>query len=104
MDDPDSFPALTAWAAVSDDDRREVSRLARQGKEHPDERVAAAARNWAEVLLVDDAFWGEDRRWRRAFAVPGLLLTGEFGFSDWVEHRSEQRWASGVLGASRHQR
>lgn len=99
MTDAESFTAWTAWTAVSDEERQEVARLARQGREHPDERVAAAARGWAEVLLVDDVHWREDRWWRRFFVIPGFLYLAEVGFTEWLEHRAEQAWARRVLRA-----
>ena len=101
MRDAESFPAWSAWTTVSDEERKAVSRFASQGREHPDERVAAAARGWAKVLLVDDDSWHEDRWWRRVLAVPGFLAVGEIGFTEWLEHRAEERWARRVLRASR---
>ena len=97
--DAERFPAWTAWSGLTDEERRAVERLAKRGRQHPDQRVAEAARAWAEVLVVDEDFWKEDRWWRRVFSLPDLLLWGDGGFTDWLEHRSEQRWARRVLRA-----
>jgi hypothetical protein len=51
------------------------------------------------VLVVDDEFWREDRWWRRAAALPGLLLLGDVGLREWLERRAEQRWAQRVVRA-----
>ena len=63
--------------------------------------MATAARHWAEVIVANDDFWREDRWWRRAIAVPSLLLLGDGGLGEWFEHRTEQRWARRVLRAGR---
>ena len=98
--DADRFPAWTAWSALSEEERRAVGRLAKQGRAHPDQRVADSARAWAEVLASNSEDWREDRWWRRAAAVPGLLLLGDGGLTDWLQHRAEQRWARRVLAVN----
>jgi hypothetical protein len=102
MNDAERFPRWTAWASLTEEERRAVGRLAKRGREHPDQRVAAAARGWAEVVVANDDSWREDRWWRRVFAVPSLLLLGDGGFMEWwVGRRVEQRWARRVLRARR---
>ena len=101
MTDAEDFPAWTAWSSLTHEERLAVGQLAKRGRQHPDERVASAACGWAEVVVANDDYWKEDRWWRRAFAVPSLLLLGDGGLTEWIEHRAEQRWARRVLRARR---
>jgi hypothetical protein len=95
-EDADPTPAYTAWCTLTADEVRLVTELARQGKRHPDERVAEIASNWALVLLGD-----QDKPRRTGWGwLPGHLLVAaslwyDDGLSGWVE----RRWARRVLAA-----
>lgn len=96
---PEQFPAWAAWSSVTEADKAEVARLAKQGQPHPDRRVEQAACGWAEVLLGAAEVEHQDRWWNRLFAP----LEPLFGLDDWLERRADTRWARRVLRASGHQ-
>ncbi len=96
---PEQFPALTAWSALTEGERAEVTRLANRGQPHPDRRVEQAACGWAEVLLGAAEVEHQDRWWNRLFAP----LEPLFGLDDWLERRADTRWAKRVLRASSNQ-
>jgi hypothetical protein len=92
----DPTPAYTAWCSLTADEVRQISELARQGRRHPDERVAEIASNWALVLLGDQnkprrAGWG----WLPGHLLLAASLFYDDGWLDWLD----RRWARRVLAA-----
>ena len=94
---------LAAWSALTEQQRQEVTRLAKQGHRHPNPAVAAAAEGWAEVLLHDTDLQREHRWWWRALGIPAFILLVETGLSGWFERRADRRWATRVLAARAHE-
>lgn len=99
MSDPERFPSLAAWSALSQQQRLDVTRLAKRGRRHPDPAVAQAAHAWAEVLLVDVAVQHEERWLRCATWLPSFLTALDSGILDWLERRADRRWAQRVVVA-----
>lgn len=98
----DQTPAWTAWSALDERTRDEVSRLARAGVRHPNDAVAAAARGWADVLLGSAENDHAERWWRRGFVVVAVLLTAWWApmvFPDGDSVRAEKAWALRVIAA-----
>lgn len=47
----DRYELLRSWWRLPDEQRREVRRLSRDGRHHPDAEVAWVAWRWAETVL-----------------------------------------------------
>jgi hypothetical protein len=98
-DEPTSFDE---WATPSQEQRLEVSRLARQGLAHPDPEVGRIARRWAGTIV--DAYESESglSRWifqvvARVFGlIDGSAFYDEIPSTEWLEYR----WAQRVLAAT----
>jgi hypothetical protein len=89
---------LERWAAVPPETQRQVERLARRGRAHPDPEVSATALAWAEVILAAHEVEQEER-------LPWVerLLGGLFpveALNDSLHARAERRWARKVIAAS----
>lgn len=95
-DGQQQFPAGEAWYSLTEVERVEVTRLAKQGQAHPDPRVAEAARGWAEVLLGSAEVWRQER-WTNRLST---LFETLHGFDEWLERRADRRWAKRVIAAS----
>src|SRR3954469_17290525 len=59
----DERSPFTEWSSLSNEQRKEVARLAREGRAHPDQEVERIARRWATTII--DAYESEGRgsRW-----------------------------------------
>jgi hypothetical protein len=63
----DAERAIWQWKALNAADRRRLLKLARQGKPHPDRRVAEVGVAWAKAMMA--ARTTQSNRW------PGRVLT-----------------------------
>ncbi|MEV4282472.1 hypothetical protein [Actinoplanes xinjiangensis] len=66
-DAPDRHELLRRWWRLPAGTRREVRRLSRRGRRHPDPQVAWVAWQWAETVLPVGA--PEPGRWRNAVSA-----------------------------------
>ncbi|MET0419095.1 MAG: hypothetical protein ABW022_24035 [Actinoplanes sp.] len=72
MNSAPKLETLRNWWRLPDETRREVRRLSRQGRRHPDPEVAWVAWRWAEVVLPVGA--PEPGRWRNLVSAAGFWL------------------------------
>lgn len=85
------------WGSVPPETQREVERLARRSRAHPDPEVSAAALGWAEVILTAHKADQEDEL-RGIWRVLSVLHPAE-ALNDWLHEGAERRWARRVIAA-----
>lgn len=72
-DAPDRLAVLRRWWRLSTADRREVLRLSRHGRHHPDRDIAWVAWQWAGAVLPPGA--PEPGRWRNIVSALGFWVS-----------------------------